>query len=61
MMLNLEVRTKLSQEEVLQELKKFFGKEGIGLEIVEEKPQCLAFEGGGGRVTAILCREEGKT
>lgn len=35
-MLNLEVGTKLSREEAIQQLKKFFGKEGLGLEVVEE-------------------------
>lgn len=60
-MLNLEVKTKLEQDEVIQRLKKFFGKGGLGLEITEEAPQCLTFEGGGGHVTATLCQEEGKT
>ena len=60
-MLNLEVRTKLSQEEVIQQSKKFFGKGGLGLEIAEETPQCLTFEGGGGYVTATLCSEGDKT
>jgi hypothetical protein len=60
-MLTLEVRTKLSQEKAVQQLKKFFGKGGVGLEITEETPQCLTFEGGGGHVTVTLCSEEGKT
>jgi predicted glycoside hydrolase/deacetylase ChbG (UPF0249 family) len=59
-MLNLDVKTKLKQEEVMQRLKKFFGKGGLGLDITEEAPQCLTFEGGGGHVTATLCTEEGK-
>jgi hypothetical protein len=59
-MINLEVKTKLKQEEVMDRLKKFFGKGGLGLEITEETPQCLTFEGGGGHVTATLCPEEGK-
>jgi ribosomal protein RSM22 (predicted rRNA methylase) len=59
-MLNLEVRTKLSQEEALKRLKRFFGKEGLGLDVTQEAPQCVAFEGGGGHVTATLCPEEGK-
>jgi ribosomal protein RSM22 (predicted rRNA methylase) len=59
-MLNLEVRTKLSQEEAVQQLKKFFGKGGLGLDVTEEAPQCVTFEGGGGHVTATLCQEEGK-
>jgi len=60
-MINLDVRTKLKQEEVIERLKKFFGKGGLGLDITEEGPQCLTFEGGGGHVTATLCPEEGKT
>jgi hypothetical protein len=59
-MINLEVKTKLKQEEVIDRLKKFFGKGGLGLEMTEETPQCLTFEGGGGHVTATLCPEEGK-
>jgi hypothetical protein len=58
-MLNLDVKTKLSKEKALQKLKNFFGKGGLGLEIVEETPDCIDFEGGGGRVTATLCPEEG--
>ena len=60
-MINLDVRTKLKPEDVMERLKKFFGKGGLGLEIAEEAPQCLTFEGGGGYVTATLCPEEGKT
>ncbi|HUL36222.1 MAG TPA: hypothetical protein VLW47_00945 [Thermodesulfobacteriota bacterium] len=59
-MLNLEVSTRLSQEDVIQRLRKFFGKEGLGLDIIEEAPQCVSFGGGGGHVTATLCSEEGK-
>lgn len=60
-MMNLEFRTKLSQEEVIKRLKRFFGKEGLGLEIKEETPQCLFFEGGGGYVNATICLEERET
>jgi hypothetical protein len=60
-MLNLDVKTKVSKEEVMKRLKKFFGKGGLGLDVTEEAPQCLTFEGGGGHVTATLCPEEGKT
>ncbi len=60
-MINLDVKTKLKQEEIFDRLKKFFGKGGLGLEITEETPQCLTFEGGGGYVTATLCSEEDKT
>ena len=60
-MINLEAKTGLSQEEVAKQLKKFFGKGGLGLNLTEETPQCLTFEGGGGYVTANLCLEDGKT
>ena len=60
-MINLEVKTKLSQEEVIERLKRHFGKGGLGLEIKDETPQCLYFEGGGGYVNATICQEEGKT
>ena len=60
-MLNLEVKTKLSQEETVQQLKKYFGKGGLGLEVTEETPQCINFEGGGGHVIATICQEGDKT
>ena len=60
-MINLEAKTKLTPEEVVIRLKKFFGKGGLGLELTEDAPQCLTFEGGGGYVTATLCLDEGKT
>jgi hypothetical protein len=60
-MLSLECRTGLAPEKVLEELKRSFGKGGLGLEVKEENPQCITFEGGGGYVTATLCQEKGKT
>ncbi len=60
-MINLEGRTKLSTDEVMKRLKKYFGKGGQGLEVVEENPSCIGFAGGGGSVNATVCTEEGKT
>jgi hypothetical protein len=60
-MINLEAKTKLPRKEVAERLKKFFGKGGLGLEVCEETPQCLSFEGGGGYVTATVSTEGGKT
>ncbi len=60
-MINLESKTKLSKKELGERLKKFFGKGGLGLEVCEDTPQCLSFEGGGGYVTATIHAEEGKT
>jgi hypothetical protein len=60
-MLNMEVRTVLSVEELEKQLKEFFGTGGLGLEIKEEYPGRLTFSGGGGHVTAAFCAEAGKT
>jgi hypothetical protein len=60
-MINLEGMSRLSPEEVINRLKKFFGKGGQGLELTEDNPQCLTFSGGGGYVSATVCAEEGKT
>jgi len=60
-MLNIEGTTKLSEGEVIDRLKKFFGKSGEGLELTDEQPSCLTFCGGGGSVIATLSREGEKT
>ena len=60
-MINLEKETKVSPEEVVRRLKKYFGKGGQGLELTEENGQCLSFTGGGGYVNATVCAEGGKT
>ena len=60
-MLSLECHTALPAAEVLKELKQSFGKRGLGLELKEESPQCIAFVGGGGYITANLCEDKGKT
>jgi hypothetical protein len=60
MMLKLEVKTRLPEEQVKQRLKVFF-KDGNGLNITTEAPDCLTFEGGGGYVAATICREANET
>jgi hypothetical protein len=60
-MINIEGTTKLSEEEVVKSLKKYFGKGGLNLELTDEQPSCLTFTGGGGSLIATLCREEEKT
>jgi hypothetical protein len=60
-MIRLEHRSKLRPEQVLQQLKRNFGKGGLGLDLKEETPTCITFEGGGGYVTASLCEDKGET
>ena len=59
-MLKLDVKTQLPEEEVKHRLKAFF-KVDNGLNITTEAPDCLTFEGGGGYVTATICREANET
>ncbi|MBW2051145.1 MAG: hypothetical protein JRF41_10315 [Deltaproteobacteria bacterium] len=59
-MINLEVKTKLSHDELRSRLKSFFGKGGLGLETTDDAQDCLSFEGGGGFVKATICQEDGK-
>jgi hypothetical protein len=60
-MLKLEIRTRKSPEQVIQKLKGFFGEGGLGLDLKEDTPSCLTFEGGGGHVSASVCEERGET
>jgi hypothetical protein len=60
-MLRLECRSKLSPEEVIEELKRFFAEGGLGLSLKEATPGCVTFEGGGGYITASLCQEGRET
>jgi hypothetical protein len=60
-MLNMEVRTALSVEEIEKQLKEFFGEGVLGLKIREEFPGGLTFTGGGGHVTATFCAEGEKS
>jgi len=43
-MLNLEVKTKLSETEVVKRAKRFFGKGGLGLEVSEENHSASPFK-----------------
>ena len=60
-MLNLEVKTKLPPDQVVEKLKNYFGEGGLGLKLGDDTSQCLNFEGSGGYVTATLCPEETQT
>jgi hypothetical protein len=59
--LSMDVRTTLSPEELAERLKTFFGKEGLGLDVKEDRPGCITFAGGGGYVSADFCPEGEKT
>jgi hypothetical protein len=60
-MLNLEVTTKLTEQEAVKRVKEFFGAGGLGLELKEEAAGCFTFAGGGGYVSATICAADGKT
>jgi hypothetical protein len=60
-MLSLETHTKKTPAKILGHLKSFFGRNGLGLKLVSDCADHLTFEGGGGYVTAWLCRENDRT
>jgi hypothetical protein len=60
-MLNLEVKTKLSKEDVKSRVKKFFGEGGQGLRLSDESADCLSFEGGGGYVSVTVSPDGDRT
>lgn len=60
-MIHMEATSKRAPGEVLDRVRKFFGKGGQGLELSEENESCLTFTGGGGYVTATVCAEGSQT
>ena len=59
-MLKLEVKTRLSEEQLKQRTKSFF-KDDLGLNITAEASDCMTFTGGGGYVTASFSRDQEAT
>ncbi len=59
-MLKLEVKTRLSEEQVKQRIKAFF-KDSYGLNVTSEAADCVTLEGSGGFVTATLRRDANET
>jgi hypothetical protein len=60
-MLRLEVKTKKKPDNISEKMKRYFGEGGLGLELKNDTPQCLNFEGAGGYVTATMCAENNLT
>ncbi len=54
------VQTELSPEEVIEKAKAHFGEGGTGLEITEEGPCCISFEGSGGFISVTVDAGEEK-
>jgi len=57
-MLRLEVRTRLSPEEAIQQAVNYFGPGGHGMEIRDQSSECAYFEGGGGKVDIATCSDK---
>ncbi len=57
-MIRIEGTTKLPEVEVVNRLKRYFGKGGLGLEMSEQDAGCIRFEGGGGYLIASTCLSE---
>ena len=57
-MLRMTSKTRLRPEEVVRRAVDFFGPGGYGLEIKEQAPACVYFEGTGGGVEVSACTDE---
>ncbi len=60
-MLKIATKTRLSPEEAIKKAVQFFGPGGYGLEIKEQNPTCVYFEGGGGGINVSACTEGKRT
>jgi hypothetical protein len=60
-MIRLELKTKLSPEEVIKRAVAYFGPGGYGLEVKENYKNHAYFEGGGGGVTISTSVKDKKT
>jgi hypothetical protein len=60
-MLNLELHSKRSPEEVADSIISYFGTDGLGLKLTNDCMNQLTFVGGGGHVTASLCKDGEQT
>lgn len=60
-MIRLELKTKLSPEEVIKRAVGYFGPGGYGLEVKENYKNHAYFEGGGGGVTISTSVKDKKT
>jgi hypothetical protein len=55
------VKTKLEAQEAIEKAIEFFGKEGLGLELVDQGPCCVHFKGDGGHVSVRAVTRHGTT
>ena len=60
-MLNVEIISKQSQEEVIKKAVSFFGPGGYGLTVNEQTDCLVMLEGGGGGVSVSTCLKDDKT
>jgi hypothetical protein len=60
-MARYSVQTKWTPEKAVEMAVAYFGEDGLGLEIVEQSPCCVHFEGGGGHVRVTAGAGESKT
>lgn len=60
-MARYSVETRLEPEAAIRKAMAYFGKDGLGLETLEENPCCVQFQGGGGHIAATAYQEGKKT
>jgi hypothetical protein len=60
-MLNISTKTKLTPEEAVNKVVKYFGPNGYKLKVVQLTETMAYLEGGGGSVSVTATREDNKT
>ena len=55
-MLRIEVKTGLRPEDVINRAAKYFG--GFGMQVKNQSPTGISFEGGGGGIELAACADE---
>ena len=56
-MIRVEVKTRLSMKEAIERAVRFFGPQGLGLEIKDRDACEIWMEGGGGAVAVYACKQ----
>jgi len=50
-----EVITSMAPQEAIAYAKKYFGPQGVGLEVTEEQEGSVFLQGGGGHIAVVAC------
>lgn len=60
-MLRIEKKSRLSAAEVTKRALRYFGPNGLGLEVVDQAPTSVSFAGGGGGILVTILPDQAGT